>query len=345
MASPLEILHFYYHHRQVAALEKHREGKQIVAFTSTAVPAELIRAAGFFPVLLDADCTAFEASKHYMEPVFEHRIKSIFEEILSGKWAFLKALIIPRTSEAEHKLYLYLREVKRLTQNPGIPEIYFFDFLHTQNKLSEQYSFTQFELLKSYLERLSGPIISAEELNQSIRTANRIREQINRLSDMRYQLLLSGKEALTLIGASFFMDAEEYLSSIEGAITAIGQGPALNVSKKILVKGFGINNTDFYESLEKNGDLVVAEDDRWGSRAGGNLVEITDAPLRSLFKKYYNDTPSPRVFPMEKSYEWLNNEIKKGIDRVEYYLSPDDDILGWDMFYAANGGKNKNSQS
>ena len=101
------------------ALEKHREGVPVAGYTSNTVPWELLRATGFFPVLLQAHTSGTPHADVYMEPVFTRRIRSLFEVLLGGTWSFLKTLVIPRTSEQEHKLYLYLSEAIRQEQQCG----------------------------------------------------------------------------------------------------------------------------------------------------------------------------------------------------------------------------------
>ncbi|MFN8357213.1 MAG: 2-hydroxyacyl-CoA dehydratase family protein [Spirosomataceae bacterium] len=329
MTESYKTLQFHYKNRRFSALEKHKNGVPVIGYTSNTVPIELIEAAGFYPTLVDADCSDFSASDQFMEPVFDHRTKSIFNEMLAGKWSFLRALIIPRTSEAEHKLFLYLMEVKRLTQNPNIPEIYFFDLLHTQHTLSEEYSFEQIKLLDNYLSNLGKT--EATTFKNYIKLSNQIKTQLNQLAEYRYQGLLTGVEAMTIIGAMYCMERSEYLMNLEEVLKRISTRKPLKKFKKVLVKGYGINHTNFHESIEKDGSIVVAEDDWWGSRAGGSLIEISESPLKSLFYKYFYDTPSPRVFPMEKSHEWFRNELKKGIDKVAYYLPADEDTLGWEI--------------
>lgn len=347
MTESLNILQFNYKNRQFTALEKHKSGEQVIGYTSNTVPIELIEAAGFYPTLIDANCTDFTGSDQYMEPVFDQRTKSIFHEILLGKWAFLKALIIPRTSEAEHKLFLYLMEVKRLTNNPNIPEIYFFDLLHTQNPLSEEYSFEQIKLLDKYLRNLwhADDTDVPSQINtdfsknqrksafqQAIQLSNQIKTQLNQLAEYRYQGLLTGVEAMTIIGAMYFMDRKVYLKHLEIALSEIKSRKPLKINQRILVKGYCINHTNFHGSLEKDDNIVVAEDDWWGSRAGGNIIEISDNPINDIFNKYYFHSPSPRVFPMKKAHEWLKNEMKKDVDLVEFYINKDDDVLGWELF-------------
>lgn len=340
MSESLKILQFHYQNRTFTALEKHKAGVPVIGYTSNTVPIELIETAGFYPTLVDANITDFKGSDQYMEPVFDQRTKSIFHEILSGKWSFLKTLIIPRTSEAEHKLYLYLMEVKRLTNNPNIPEIYFFDLLHTQNPLSEAYGFEQMNLLEVFLrnKQKEKAIFSKEDISSTyhlaIHLSNQIKNHLNQLAVYRYQSLLTGVEAMTIIGAMYFMDRKDYLQNLEIVLLEISVRKPMKNCQKLLVKGYCINHTDFHESLEKDGNIVVAEDDWWGSRAGGSLIEISENPLKNLFDKYYFHSPSPRVFPMKKAHEWLQNEMIKGVDLVEFYINKDDDVLGWEKFWA-----------
>lgn len=357
MSESLKILQFHYQNRKFTALEKHKNGVYVIGYTSNTVPVELIESAGFYPTLVDADCEDFTGSDQYMEPVFDRRTKSIFHEMLTGQWAFLKALIIPRTSEAEHKLFLYLMEVKRLTNNPNIPEIYFFDFLHTQNALSEEYSFEQIKLLDKYLRNLwhaddtdvpsqintdfftnqRKSAFSKESVSSachlSIELSNNIKAKLNLLAEYRYQFLLTGVEAMTIIGAMYFMERNDYLQQLEKVLKEISKRNPLQINQKILIKGYCINHTDFHDSLEKSGTIVVAEDDWWGSRAGGSFIENSDNQLKAVFDKYYFHSPSPRVFPMQKAHEWLKKEKLKGIDSVNFYLPLDDDILGWESYY------------
>ncbi len=289
MTESFKILQFNYQNRKFTALEKHKNGVPIIGYTSNTVPIELIESAGFYPTLVDANCTDFSGSDQYMEPVFDQRTKSIFNEILAGKWAFLKALIIPRTSEAEHKLFLYLMEVKRLSNNPNIPEIYFFDLLHTQNPLSEEYSFEQVKLLDTYLKNLwhaddtdvptlintvffknqrksafpkesAVPTYRSSACHLSIELSNNIKTKLNLLAEFRYQGLLTGVEAMTIIGAMYFMDRNDYLQHLAEVLKEIATRKPLSFNQKILVKGYCINHTNFHESFEKDGNIIVDKD-------------------------------------------------------------------------------------
>ena len=88
-------------------------GQQIVGVASNTVPWEVVSAAGFTPVLLSSRRAPAPLAEPYMEEGFDGRTRAIFDHLLSGDWNFLRTVVIPRTSEQEHKLFLYLSEVAR----------------------------------------------------------------------------------------------------------------------------------------------------------------------------------------------------------------------------------------
>src|SRR3984885_148079 len=143
MPGAFETLLWHYQHRAAEALAQQQAGVPVVGFTSPTVPWELVRAAGCFPVLvdpgLDAPGDPAPLADRLMEPVFDSRTRKTFASILSGAWKFLRLLIVPRTSEPEYKLYLYLREVERQKLSAAIPPLLLYDLLHTRSPISEKY--------------------------------------------------------------------------------------------------------------------------------------------------------------------------------------------------------------
>src|SRR5947208_1208451 len=77
------------------------------------VPWEILRAAGYSPRLLEEEPCASPYADRFLEDVFEERIRVIFDRLCAAAWPEISLLVIPRTSEQEHKLYLYLREMER----------------------------------------------------------------------------------------------------------------------------------------------------------------------------------------------------------------------------------------
>ena len=304
-------------------------GLPVIGVTSNTVPWELVRAAGFQPFLLSPRKAATPLADRYLEDVVSARSKAVFDFLLSDEAEPLAAVVIPRTSEQEHKLYLYLREVIRQGAERS-PQPILYNLLHTRSAEAQAYGLDRTRELKTQLEQMSGRSIDAEALQAAIEESNRAREVVRSLLQMREARppKVTGAEALSLIGAWYFMDRTEYTRLAREALREI-EARAPLAGPRILIKGTPQDYTDFCAAVESCGATVVAEDDWWGSRAAGRDIELTADPLQAIFEKYYFDAPSPRVFPAAISEEWFQRKACE-VDGVIFHLPPDDDVLGWD---------------
>ncbi len=297
--------------------------------TSNTVPWELLRAAGFQPVLLSSHRPHTPLADRYMEDVFSARMKAVFDFLISDASTELSAVVIPRTSEQEHKLYLYLCEVMR-QQLERSPEPILYNLLHARSPEAEAYGLERTRALKITLERLAGHRIEPEALSSAIAEGNAARHAIRGLLQQREDRApkLRGSEALALIGAWYFMNRSEYALLAQEALREIQTRPPL-AGPRILIKGSPLDSLDFCAAIESHRAIVVAEDDWWGSRAAGRDIDTTIDPVRAIFEKYYFDAPSPRVFPSEIADAWFYGKAAE-VDGVIFYLPHEDDVIGWD---------------
>jgi 2-hydroxyglutaryl-CoA dehydratase, D-component len=336
MPGALESLRWHYEHRPAEALAQHKASVPVVGYTSNTVPWELIRAAGCFPLLLAPAPQSLSAptphADKWMEPVFESRIHRVFDGILAGAWSFLDLLIIPRTSEPEYKLYLYLREVERQKLNATIPSLWLYDLLHTRTPISRKYGLAR---TKDLLDRLKqiGPI-TPKSLSQSIAESNRARAALRRLQNLRREKFprIKGSDALAIAGAFYFMDRAQFSKLTEAACRELKSAKPLR-GPRLLIKGTPLHHPKLHEAFESEGAVVVAEDDWWGSRAADSQIPAArgiEAMLRAVFENYYLHASSPRVSPAADADGWFQKTVAHGIDGVVFYLPPDDDVYGWD---------------
>lgn len=301
----------------------------LLGVTSNTAPWELLRAAGLQPVLLSPCRKLTPLADRYMEDVFSRRMRAVFDFLVSAESACLRAVIIPRTSEQEHKLFLYLREAVRQC-GEHTPELVLYNLLHARSPEAEAYGLDRTHELMSTLERLTGRRIGLEAVSSAIAEGNAARRAIRGLLQHREGLAprLSGSEALALIGAWNFMDRTRYAALAVEAIRDIHARAPLE-GPRILVKGSPLNSSHFCEAIETHGAIVVAEDDWGGSRAAGQDIDAAADPIRAIFQKYYFDAPSPRVFPTEIADAWFQRKAPE-VDGVIFYLPYEDDVIGWD---------------
>jgi len=332
MKDPIERLTWHYENPAAEAMASAASGIPVVGITSNTVPRELIRAAGAFPCLINPGCTnGADISSFMEEGVFEKRIRAIFGTAISGDLRHLSLLLIPRTSEQEYKLYLYLREVARLDPKRRIPPVYLYDLLHTRSPESHSYGLERTLRLKERLEELTGKWIDGAAFRYAIEESNSVREAIRKLLSLRQQdPRMTGTEALALIGASFFLNGGKYAQLAAQAVKMIGDRTPL-AGKRLMIAGASLCHRGLHQALEKHGAVVVAEDDWWGSRcAGKDITDRSNDVLKTIFEKYYLDTPSPRLFPFEIADAWFQAASMDGIDGVIFYLPPEDCVAGWD---------------
>jgi benzoyl-CoA reductase/2-hydroxyglutaryl-CoA dehydratase subunit BcrC/BadD/HgdB len=331
-ADPIERLTWYYENPAADALASVAKGIPVVGVTSNTVPRELIRAAGAFPCVINTGNANHADIGSFMEEgVFEERIRAIFGAAIAGDLQYLSLLLIPRTSEQEYKLYLYLREVARLCPERPIPPIYLYDMLHTRSSESYSYGLERTLCLKKRLEELTGKLIDTAALLHAIEESNAARKAIRKLLSLRRQEpRMTGTEALAPIGASFFMRGEDYVLLAERAVEMIEHRSPL-AGKRLMVVGSSLDHRGLHQAIEKHGAIVVAEDDWWGARsAGGDIADGSNDLLKAVFEKYYLDTPSLRLFPFEIADAWFQQESTDGVDGVVFYLPPGDCVAGWD---------------
>jgi hypothetical protein len=316
--SAIEQLTWHYEHPFAQATEAARSGTPVAGMTSNTVPWELLRAAGYFPLLLKPSAGPAPVADRFMEDgVFSTRIRGIFDGIASGAWPFLKTVVIPRTSEQEHKLFLYLREVGRQGL-AELPDVYLYNLLHARSPETESYGLERTQELIHYLRAydLAGAVEESNRACRAVRTLLAFRDGA--------EPRLSGTEALALVGAVYFMNRTEYAQLADEAATELSTRPPLR-GPRILIEGSPLHHTGLHRAIESHGAVVVAEDDWWGSRAVTREITEHDDLVRAIFRRYYREAPSPR----EASDDWFLARSAT-VDGVIFYLPPEDDVLGWD---------------
>jgi len=323
-------LAWHYDNPMAQALEAHRAGIPVVGITSNTIPWELVRAAGFFPAMLRGEGRATPAADEYMEAnVFQARIRRIFDSVVRGEWDFLRAILIPRTSEQEYKLFLYLREVARERPREGMPPVFLYDLLHSRSPESHAYGLSRTLQLKKQLEEISGQAAAPNSLRDAVAESNAARAAVRRLLRLRHgSPRLSGTEALRLIGALWFMSRADFAGLVLEASENLGCSETLP-GARLLVKGAPLDGVGLHAALEAHGAVVAAEDDWWGSRSVGDDIGADDDVIKAIFEHYYQ-APSPRVFPPEAADQWFQSSVTSGIDGVVFYLPPEDYVAGWD---------------
>lgn len=299
---------------------------RIAGITSNTVPWEILRAGGYAPLLLEDEAGPTPYADHWMEDVFDARIRVIFDRLCSGAWKHLDRVVIPRTSEQEHKLYLYLREMSRNRIGRAIPEPYLYNLLHTRTPESYDYG----------LDRTRQMILDFEAsesaLREAILASNRARGCVRKILEKRRAGFLEGSAAMEWLRGFYTEDRGAFADRGLERLARIDT-PIAGLRPRILIKGTPLNDTVLHRAVEDAGGYVIAEDDWRGSRAAGDFdVRMDLEPAVAIFEKYYSDEMSPRVQPAGHRDAWFRREIEGGgVDGVLFYVPLQEDVVGWDF--------------
>jgi benzoyl-CoA reductase/2-hydroxyglutaryl-CoA dehydratase subunit BcrC/BadD/HgdB len=298
---------------------------RIAGFTSNTIPWEILRAAGYSPRLLEHEPGPTPIADRFMEDVFDPRIRVIFDRLCSGEWSGLQMVVIPRTSEQEHKLYLYLREAARAHFLGVIPELYLYNLLHTRAPESYSYGLDRTHQMVHDFKVPDGA------LREAIAESNRARAAVRQLHQKRRDGLLEGSAAAELI-RGFYTEARATFADRVFAHLEARSSPVAGDRPRILIKGVPLDGTLLHRVVEEAGGYVVAEDDWRGSRAAGDQDVRTDRdPATAIFEKYYYDEMSPRIQPSSDRDTWFHREVGTArVDGVLFYIPLEDDVVGWD---------------
>ncbi|MCX7175947.1 MAG: 2-hydroxyacyl-CoA dehydratase family protein [Proteobacteria bacterium] len=336
-ASPaFRQLYAAYLDRCTEAKRARRSGKSVVGYVGNTVPVELIIAAGCYPLRLAPVSGGTATADHYIETFADMDTRLIVEQFMAGELDFLTLIIIPRSTESYHKLYLSLREVKRVGATQRGPDITLYEILHTQQRSSREYGLARTRDLAQRLSAIGAAPIDDGALRGALAATNQTRNLLAKLQQARRSVEKppSGYAAHVVAVAASFLEPRLYNSLLADWIGDwIGEAASQTGGwQRLLVQGCPLDHAYLHRLVDLAGGLVVAEDGDWGARQAAPVIAGGGDPLAAIFEHYYAGVPCPRLFPQAVADRWFMETLHAGgIDGVIFYLPTPDDIFGWEF--------------
>jgi benzoyl-CoA reductase/2-hydroxyglutaryl-CoA dehydratase subunit BcrC/BadD/HgdB len=292
------------------------------------VPVEIVRASGFRPVFARGAAGPTPTADALLEPrMFPSRLRRLVEHALTGCLSSAARIVIPRTSDADYKCFLYLREFVRRGMATAVPPIMLFDLLQSTGSEVRNYDVMRTRALLDELASVSGRMPSADDLRREIARANAARAAARRLVALRRDVpRVSGTEVFPLLAAFWETEPDRYLEMAREAANRIAVRPPL-AGPRVLLTGAPVDGSTLHEAIESHGAIVVAEVGPWGGAAGDD-VRVDDDPVAALADKYRADSIGTRT-PMDRLRRWTRRMLDD-VDAVVVLLPPDDAVFGWE---------------
>lgn len=246
-------------------------------------PQELIYAAGILPVGIWGGNIEPSAARNYLPSFYCSILQTGLEMGIKGAFDFLDGMIIPANCDA----------LRGMGQNwkVAVPQVEFISLVQPFNRKTEagvKYLISEYENIRSALERISGKKITNEALNNSIAVFNKYRRTMREFTEVAatYPEIITPAVRNTVIKSACYMDKVQYTALVEALITGLKATPAKAWNgKKIVVSGIKMDSPSLLQILEENQIAVVADDLAQETRLfRSDVLQTSNNPLENLAK-------------------------------------------------------------
>ncbi len=324
-----------YEHREKGAAAARKKGMKVVGELGFDVPDELVLAAGMFPVRIYADPEkSLEETDKYLEYSFEPVVRAQFEKIIDGTYGDqIDYLAISNSTDVIIRIFLYLRELKRVEPEKNVPPITFIDWLFTRHRLHQVRDEFVIGLFKKQMEEWAGREITDEEIRKAGAILNENRQALRDMAALRHgtEVRISGTEAMVIIGAGFFMDKEEHTALVRQVTLDAASWPVLT-GPRVFYTGAAQEDNSLYDKIEAAGFVIVGEDTDWGDRSYDRDYNMDYDPIRAIVDRYMLREFSAKKAFVSQRVEALDREVNAaGAEAVIFYTNQYDEVATWDM--------------
>lgn len=324
-----------YDHRVKGAESARAKGIKVVGKLGFDVPDELVLAAGMFPVRIYADPEKpLKETDKYLEYSFEPVVRAQFEKIIDGTYGSqIDYLAISNSTDIVIRIFLYLRELKRVEPEKPVPPITFIDWLFTRNRLHQERDEFVIALFKKQMEEWAGREITDEQIRKAGAVLNENRRALREMAKLRHgeEVHIGGSEAAVIIGAGFFMDKQEHTALVKQVTEDAKCWPILE-GPRVFYTGANHEDNVLYEKIEAAGLVIVGEDTDWGDRSYDRDYNPELPVIRSIVDRYlFREFSAKKAF-VNQRVEALDREVNAaGAQGVIFYTNQYDEVATWDM--------------
>lgn len=249
--------------------------KEIIAYTCSYIPEEIILAFGFHPARIMGSSMSFEKAQLHFQAYACPTAKSILEDLFSPNLP-ANHIVIANTCDTMQRLSDIFRinaKEKNIidfmvpTKLSSTPSKYFF--------YTETYNFYQ---------KIKQLTYKKEDLKNSISMLNEIRRLIYEIQNIFLkQNLLKNKDLYYIQVAGMIMDRYLFLEKLKTIKDVLDKNiPNTQSTPKVMLTGSMCSAPFIYEVLDEFGAKVVYNDMCSGIRPYARLIEESDDPIKAI---------------------------------------------------------------
>lgn len=312
-----------------AARDHAARGGRVIGYATCGVPVEIIEGAGAFPLHLpwNVDAPTPRADR-YMESLFERGLRSAFDRWLAGDFAFLDAVVLPRTHDTAQRIYYYADELLRTGELSG-PRPLLFDLQKIPRESSVRYGVAAARRLCAELG------VNEALLPPAIERANRRRAAFAMLAERTARGEFHAAWTARVLRAALHADPRTFDDALADALAVPSQPE--RISPRILLAGSVPPDERLHRAIDAGGGVLAAEATLFGAARHGRAIEpptvaagapVPDA-IERVVRAYHAGVPSIRDFA-----PWIGDAldaVEGRADGIVLWLVEEDEGLVWQV--------------
>jgi benzoyl-CoA reductase/2-hydroxyglutaryl-CoA dehydratase subunit BcrC/BadD/HgdB len=322
--------------RTVYAEQWAKSGRKVVGCFGSDIPEELLIAGGFLPVRIFGDPAAdTSVGDRYLEIGANSMVRAQFSSIVGGTFFRLDRLVVSASTDAHTRLFHYLRMIRATEPHMPVPELYFFDFLHSRTRNSALYNRDRMMEFWRAVEGWAGRALSRDDVAGAVSVCNENRRLLRELDRLRTDReagpRVSGTEAMQAAVSSLYMPKEEHSRLLQAFLdSARNRAPLQGL--RVYIAGSPHDHSGFYELAESCGAVIVGENHEFGARLYAGDVDLeTEDLIDALVDRYHLRPASTTQTGVREQVEHLVAEVKRtGAEAVVFHILDGDDAPSWD---------------
>lgn len=261
-----------------------------IGYMCNYVPEEMIYAAGFTPVRLNATGSEGTSSGDmYFSTGNCSFPRRILDKGISGAYDFLSGIIFMNGCDHNRRLFDNWNYAGIKT-----PFTWMLFVPHSKTEASLNQYINELYKLHKFLEENASESITDQKLLDAISVFRRKRVLLKELSGLRGKKL-KGSEFLTVMLATSVMPPEKSIEMLELFISELNEKPDLDNNLRVLVTGNCVEEIEHLEILENAGAEIVYDNICLGSRYFDRVIEVKTSPLEDLATGYLRAPSCPRI--------------------------------------------------
>ncbi len=293
------------------------QGKPVVGYTCSYLPAEIFHAVGILPLRLRGiETDGMDIGDVYFGPFICSFPKCLLQLVGKGMYKFIDGAIITPGCDSMRRLDECWRKAGEDYEGvlPGF--YYYFDVPHKSEDHGMDWFIEEIEYLIAEVEGYFGVEVTDEKLRASIAEYNKGRRMLEAVESMRADInpVVSGADVFSATIAGSVMPRNEFTEQMAAWLEALEEKPPLdNVQKRVMLIGSISDDLELIKLIEsQSGALVVSENLCFGVRGEGRPVDETGDPIKALADHYLGESICPRMYGKYKQrLALLKQKIEK----------------------------------